>query len=143
MGSHTRALQERDASCAALKDQIDQQISSNQDAQSTITDLQTQLTDTQHKLKCQSERVEEVEAALEQKHTNMAEVESQVVIATTQQATPQFACDDSQQMETLIKQNVELSEKLRNYENEKKTHAKTIAMLEFNNEHNKQKVINM
>merc|ERR1711962_84236 len=73
----------------------------------------------------------------------MAEVESQVVLPTTQQATPQLPCDDTQQMETLIKQNEELSEKLRNYENEKQSDAKTIAMLEFNNEHNKQKVINM
>ncbi|CAL4075697.1 unnamed protein product, partial [Meganyctiphanes norvegica] len=51
--SHTRALQERDATIAALKDQVDQQTSNNEDAQATITDLQTQLTDTQHKLKCQ------------------------------------------------------------------------------------------
>ncbi|CAL4129224.1 unnamed protein product [Meganyctiphanes norvegica] len=71
----------------------------------------------------------------------MAEVECQVVLAAAQQTAPsQFACDDVQQVETLIQQNKELADRIRDYENEKQTDDKTIAMLEFNNEHNKQKL---
>ncbi|XP_071552808.1 uncharacterized protein [Panulirus ornatus] len=146
--SHQCAIATRDATIAALKDEVDQLRLSHQEAidawHHKYENLQSRLADAGHQSECQSERLRVTEANMEESSMQLATSEAGSIgpEERLQQATATRKTLTAQ-VELLTNVNKQLMTKLEQFEEDKEGTHKTIAMLEFNNEHNKNKVLNM
>nr|XP_045582291.1 golgin subfamily A member 4-like isoform X1 [Procambarus clarkii] len=146
--SHQRAIATRDATIAALKDELDQQQLSHQEQLDTWShkyeNLLSELAEAKCQSVCQSERLRIIETTMEETSEQLAASAAghAGLEERLQQATATCEALEAQ-VETLAINNNQLTLTIEQFEKEKERTTKTIAMLEFNNEHNKNKVLNM